>query len=111
MDRPVLKVIAALEAQKPGTPARALARRAPELGYELVPPPVGSDATYLRLIRQSSTGRSVTLYLNAAKLGSIAQDQRGFAESVPGAVSGPKEVRFPFGSADPFAVLAARPFT
>jgi hypothetical protein len=45
--------------------------------------------------------------LEAAKLGSVAPDQRTFAESVAGAVPGPREVRFPFDSADPLAVLAA----
>jgi hypothetical protein len=68
MDRPVLKVIAALEAQKSGTPARALAQRALELGYELVPPSVGSDATYLRLIRKSPTGTpTISRMIMAAK--------------------------------------------
>jgi Protein of unknown function (DUF1524)/Excalibur calcium-binding domain len=106
MDAAVLKVIKALKAKKPGTPARAIAQRAADLGYELVPPARGSAATYLRLLRKAPAGRPVTLYLEAAKLASVSPDQRTFAESVAGAVPGPKEVRFPFDSADPFAVLA-----
>src|SRR5687767_14815916 len=99
MDRAVHRLLAAQEAKRPGTPARAVAQRATELGYQLVPPARG-NATYLRLIRETP-GRAVTLYLDAAKLGSVAQDQRSFAASVAGGIPGTKEVRFPFTSVDP----------
>jgi hypothetical protein len=107
MDPAARKIIKALETRHRGTPARAVAERALELGYALVPPASRPGATYLRLIRKPPAGRRVTLYLDAAKLGSVAQDQRGFAESVAGAELRITEVLFSFGSADPFAVLAA----
>ena len=109
MSSPHPAAVAALltlwESRSPGTPVRAVVDRAAQLGFAATPPGGTGTADYLRLVLNPSTGRPVTLYVNATRLTAGGAAVRDIAAALPGAVVRSRDVQLPFDSADPFAVL------
>src|SRR4051794_22165341 len=100
----VEELLASWVKRNPASPVRAVVDRAIDLGFAVVAP--DDAAKYLRLVLDPGH-RAVTLDVDGAGVTGAGAAVQEAAASFSGAVVRSKDVRLPFDSTDPFAVLQA----